>query len=270
MSSPQPWWPLGDSDQLGAALRHWVQVNWDTSITVGEWWQRLATAGLAAPTWDRAHGGLSATTRVQQMIEEELATVGAIAPPTVHAAVRLVGPALRQFATEVQVQALMPALLCGRERWTVLMSEPDAPRPDDTTCRAEFDWKLITVEGTKCCTDPTADRALVLTRSSGMGREGLTWLFLDLAHGAAVPGDGVLHLQRMQLTRERVLGEKDHGWEIAKVLLPYTQRSLAGRIRRGLVHVQPGSSAGNLERTVAEVLAANASTRPPQQDRRAR
>ncbi len=45
------------------------------------------------------------------------------------------------------------------------------------------------------------------------------------------------------------------------------QASLAGRIRRGLVDVAPGESAGNLDRTVADVLAAHA-PRPRRKARR--
>ena len=62
-------------DQLREALRFWISKNWDTSITVGEWWERLASAGLAVPTWNRSHGGLAATSQVQQVIEEELESV---------------------------------------------------------------------------------------------------------------------------------------------------------------------------------------------------
>jgi hypothetical protein len=47
---------------------------------------------------------------------------------------------------------------------------------------------------------------------------------------------------------------------VVKTLAPFMQGTLAGRIRRGLVHVEPGSRSGDLERTVAD---ATARRRPP-------
>ena len=42
---------------------------------------------------------------------------------------------------------------------------------------------------------------------------------------------------------------------IAKTILPFNERSFAGRIRRGLIHVEGGDKAGNLHRTVGDVVA---------------
>jgi alkylation response protein AidB-like acyl-CoA dehydrogenase len=41
--------------------------------------ERLASAGLAVPTWNRSHGGLATTAQVQQVVEQELAAAGTIA-----------------------------------------------------------------------------------------------------------------------------------------------------------------------------------------------
>ena len=35
------------SDDLAGEVQAWVDANWDTSITVREWWLRLAEAGYA-------------------------------------------------------------------------------------------------------------------------------------------------------------------------------------------------------------------------------
>ena len=99
LTATRPWWPLGDMSQMREALQYWISNNWDESITVGAWWERLASAGLAVPTWNRSHGGLASTAQVQQVVEDELAAAGTIAPPLAGAGVRLVGPILRQFAS---------------------------------------------------------------------------------------------------------------------------------------------------------------------------
>lgn len=270
LTATRPWWPLGDLDQMREALRHWIANNWDTSITVGEWWDRLASAGLAVPTWNRSHGGLAGTAQVQQVVEEELAAAGTIAPPLAGAGVRLMGPILRQFATAEQANEVLPALLTGRHLWTVLLTDPGSDDPLLTTCTAEFDWKYVVINGTKTCTDDAATHALVVTRSADMpGRRGLTCLLVDLADGGISSEPGLVHFAGTRVTHEHVLGPDHGGWAVVKTILPYLERSLAGRIRRGLVNVEPGAAAGNLHRTVGEVLAAHRRGLPPPMERRA-
>ena len=272
LTAPRPWWPLGDMDQMREALQYWISNNWDTSITVGEWWERLAGAGLAVPTWNRSHGGLGATAQVQQVVEEELAAAGTIAPPLAGAGVRLVGPILRQFATTEQAAEVLPAMLTGQHLWTVLLNEPGSDDPKDTACTActaTFDWKYITINGAKTCDHHGATHAVVLGRSAELtASKGLTCLLLDLATDGVTSEPGTVRFDEVSVGHERVLGERDCGWAIVKTILPYLERSLAGRIQRGLVNVQPGVAAGNLGRSVVEVLAAHQLPAAPPVDRR--
>ncbi len=269
LTASRPWWPLGDMDQMREALQYWISNNWDTSITVGTWWDRVAAAGLAVPTWNRSHGGLAATAQVQQVVEEELAAAGTIAPPLAGAGVRLVGPILRQFATAEQAAEVLPALLTGQHLWTVLLNEPGSDDPRDTACTSIFDWKYITVDGVKTCEHAGATHALVVTRSAELpGSKGLTCLLLDLAEDGITSKPGQVRFENVRLTHNHVLGDRDRGWAVVKTILPYLERSLAGRIQRGLVNVQPGSIAGNLDRTVADVLAGHQSPEAPPIDRR--
>ena len=55
-----------------------------------------------------------------------------------------------------------------------------------------------------------------------------------------------------------------------KTILPYLDRSIAGRIRRGLVHVEPGQVAGNLGLVIADVLASHQPPPAPPVERRNR
>ncbi|MGB8859210.1 MAG: hypothetical protein WCC60_08140, partial [Ilumatobacteraceae bacterium] len=166
---------------------------------------------------------------------------------------------------------VLPALLTGRHLWTVLLTEPGSDDPQSTACTAEFDWKYISVNGTKTCTHDGASHAMALTRSAEQtGRNGLTWLLLDLAGPGVTIESGLVHFAGVRVTHDHVLGTRDDGWPVVKTIMPYLERSLAGRIRRGLVHVEPGAVAGNLERTVAEVLASHQPPPPPPVDRRTR
>ena len=97
--------PVNDPAAFRDELAQWLRHSWDTSITVREWWERLADAGLTMPTWSRPYGGISAPTAIQQLIEREFASAGRIGPPLRGVGLRLVGPALRQHATPDQCRS---------------------------------------------------------------------------------------------------------------------------------------------------------------------
>ena len=42
--------PLPTAEEVRADLEAWLDENWDESLTVGEWWERLASTGYAHPT----------------------------------------------------------------------------------------------------------------------------------------------------------------------------------------------------------------------------
>lgn len=257
LAGQQPRWPIAQPDDFRTEMQRWITNNWDLQVTVGEWWDRLAGAGLTAPTWPRSQGGLAATTAIQTIIEEELANIGAIAPPVMGLGIRMIGAAIRQFATPEQFEEVIPRLLSGRNLWTALMTEPGIDDPAMTTCVAEFDWKFVTLNGTKTCPDLAATHAILLARSAGgsISRDGLTWFLLDLEFHPIDLASGTVTFRDVQLLHDRVLGNRDDGWTVAKTILPFNERSFVGRIRRGLVHVESGTKAGNLNRIVGDVLA---------------
>ena len=40
-----------DDDALRREVRSWIAENWDDTLTVREWWRRLADSGWGHPTW---------------------------------------------------------------------------------------------------------------------------------------------------------------------------------------------------------------------------
>lgn len=257
LAGQRPRWPIAEPERFRAELQAWIRENWDLEITVAEWWDRLARTGLTAPTWPRSQGGLAATTAIQEVIEEELAKTGAIAPPVMGLGIRMVGAAIRQFGTAEQFEQIVPRLLTGRNLWTALMTEPGSDDPATTACRADFDWKYVTLNGTKTCTELAATHAIMLARSvpESTGRDGLTWLIVELEYQPIDLARGTVEFRDVRLLHERVLGTRDDGWTISKTILPFNERSFVGRIRRGVIHIEGGDKAGNLGRVVGDVVA---------------
>lgn len=271
LSAERPWWPLGDLDQMGEAVRHWISRNWALDLTVREWWHRLAEAGLTAPTWPRAHGGLATTTVVQRIIEHELATAGTVAPPVDHDGFRVVATALRQFGTTTQLASWLPDLLCGVSTWGLLVDEDGVDDPVHVATRATFDWKHITITGTKRCVQPVPlTNGVVLARSGDLGKAGLSFLVVDLAADGITTTDDSITFTDVRVADDAVLGRRDSGWAVWTATRPYLERSLAGRIRRGLARAHPGEPSGDLDRTVSEILDRHEPAPPPEIDRRGR
>jgi acyl-CoA dehydrogenase len=270
----RPEWPLADPELFRSALQKWISANWSPFITLRDWWQRLADAGLTVPTWPRAFGGLGSVSGLQQVIEEELGIAAAIAAPLWGDGLRVAGPALREHATHAQISRFLPTLLNGTEPWVVLLKESDEDDMTAVTTTARATWQRFTVNGTKWSRQATAARwGLVLVRSEEgtTGKEGLTCLAVDLYDRSVFvnPSSGQVTFIDCPVSLDNVIGERGNGWAVVKTAMPYVNRSLAGRMRRGLVNIAPGERAGNLDRTIAQLTAAAPRPAQPAQERRA-
>ncbi|MEZ5248397.1 MAG: acyl-CoA dehydrogenase family protein [Ilumatobacteraceae bacterium] len=107
-------WPVMDATAFRAVVRKWITANWSTGITVREWWRRLADAGLTVPTWSSALGGISATTTIQQVIEDELGRIVTVAPPLGVWACTSSGPCCASSAPVSSATAICAASSTGR------------------------------------------------------------------------------------------------------------------------------------------------------------
>jgi alkylation response protein AidB-like acyl-CoA dehydrogenase len=270
-------WPLGDPEEFRGALRTWLGASWAPTITVRQWWARLASEGLSVPTWAATFGGLGATTNIQQVIEDELADLGAIGPPLGGAGVRTVGPALRQHAGLEQATRMVVPIVMGSECWCELVEEPHGDLRALTTRAINADAGGWAIEGVKSATSMAdqSDRALLVARTEpgSTGAKGLTCLAVRLDRpGVSVhqDADGVrtVVFDGLLVDRADAVGAIGDGWSVARTILAHSGSSLAGRIRRGVVTLTPGSKAGNLDRRVGDVLAVqrpNPRRRPPSQ-----
>ena len=270
-----PAWPVTDLAAFRAELAQWLHDSWDTSMTVREWWARMAAAGLTMPTWPRTAGGISAPTVVQQLIEREFASAGLVGPPLRGGSLRLIGPALRQHTTPQQAERMLRPLMRGEHTWCVLVAEHDADLSDIETT-AVLDGSTYSLTGGKVWVAEAqdADWAFVLARTDRTAhvKRGLTCFAVDMVHEGVSMTDArakprLVKFDAVPASRDDAIGGVGAGWAVAQTVVAHMQTSLAGRIRRGVVDVAPGPNAGNLDRTVGEVIAAH-QPRPKRQQRR--
>ena len=270
-------WPIADHGAFRVAVQAWISESYSTSITVREWWQRLAAAGLTVPTWARPFGGLGATAAIQTIVEEELASLEAVAPPRSGVGIHLVGPTLRQHASPSQFDRLRPPILAGTDFWCLLFSEPDTPADLSALITSATAWEGVwVVAGVKSTTDARlADHGLLLARTEleSVGRKGLSCFVFDMTQpGVSIKvlddGTSIVILQHTKVTKDDLVGQEGSGWQVAQTTMAHVESSIGGRIRRGLVDVLAGTKAGNLDSSVAKALEAHVRRRPPGGDRR--
>jgi len=253
---------------LAGEVQAWVDANWDTSITVREWWFRLAEAGYAYPSWPNGLGGAGVTRRDAMVILGVLARNDVIGPPVGAMAATLAAPTLLQHANEAQRIELVRPIATGEAAWCQLFSEPGAGSDlAGVGTRAVPDGDEWVVTGQKVWNSAadSADVGMLLARTDVdvPKHAGMTYFAIDMRQ----PGIEARPLKQMngasnfcevflteaRVHADRVIGEVNGGWRVAQTTLFHERNSVAGGGLPGLVAARSGL-AGDLDCEVGEVL----------------
>lgn len=250
-------------------VRAWLDTNWDTSITLREWWRRLADSGYAFPTWPKELGGLGIKPSAAREINEVLGERGVISPPE-GMGPNMAFPTILANGTAEQTQRFARSIATGETSWCQLFSEPGAGSDLAAVgTKAVRDGDEFIVTGQKVWNSgaESADKGMLLARTNPdmPKHRGMSYMIIDMQQ----PGVEVRPLVQMNrgtefcevfLTEARVrvddvIGGIDNGWGVARTTLA-AERSMAasGRSRK-MAAATAGQIAGNLDRTVAEVIA---------------
>ncbi len=253
---------------LAARVQAWVEANWDTSITVREWWLRLADAGYAYPTWPLGLGGSDASRRDAMTVTGVLAQNKVIGSPVGAMASTLAAPTLLEHATEAQRTELVRPIATGEAAWCQLFSEPgsgsDLASVGTRAVRDGDEW-VVTGQKVWNSSADSADFGMLLARTDVdvPKHAGITYFVIDMKQsGIEVRPlkqmNGASNFCEVFLTEARVrgdhvIGEVNGGWRVAQSTLFHERNSVAGGGLPGLVMARSGSG-GDLDRKVAEVL----------------
>ncbi|HEY6473827.1 MAG TPA: acyl-CoA dehydrogenase family protein [Acidimicrobiales bacterium] len=258
----------GPDEGLVADVQAWVDANWDTSITVREWWLRLADAGYAYPTWPEGLGGSGASRRDAATITGVLAQNRVIGPPVGAMAARLAAPTVLQHATDDLQRELVRPIATGEAAWCQLFSEPGSGSDlASIGTRAELDGDEWVVTGQKVWNSAadSSDIGMLLARTDPdvPKHAGITYFAIDMKQ----PGIEARPLRQMngasnfcevflteaRVPAHRVIGDVNDGWRVAQTTLLNERNSVAGGGLFGLVMARSGSE-GDLERVVGDVI----------------
>ena len=257
--------PVAD---LATQVQTWVDDNWDTTVTVREWWLRLADAGYAYPAWPAGLGGSGTSRRDAATITGVLAANKVIGPPVGALAATLAAPTLLEHATETQQAELVRQIATGEAAWCQLFSEPgsgsDLASVGTRAVRDGDEW-VVTGQKVWNSSADTADMGMLLARTDVdvPKHAGITYFAIDMKQ----PGIEARPLKQMngaanfcevflteaRVPAHRVIGEVNGGWRVAQTTLFHERNSVAGGGMLGLIMAHSGSK-GDLERKVGEVL----------------
>ncbi|WP_067650776.1 acyl-CoA dehydrogenase family protein [Nocardia harenae] len=215
------------------------------------WQSELADAGLAAPGWPEADGGLGLGLDDQIEYHRMLAAAGAPKHPNPIAFI--VASTLIVHGTELQKKRFLAPLLRADELWCQGFSEPGAGSDlAALSTRAVRDGDHYRVTGRKIWTTyaTAADWmfALVRTGPAGRGADGISYLLIPMDS----PGIGVQPLRdaaggcrfaevffdEVRVPVENLVGAEGAGWSVMRTSLGHERATafLADEFRyRGLV-----------------------------------
>ena len=252
---------------IATRVNTWIDENWDMSMTLREWWSRLATAGYSQPTWPAALGGCDASGATARIISETLGTRGVIAAPT-GMGPHMAAPMIMKHGTDAQKAELIK-IATGEQHWCQLFSEPEAGSDlASVRCKAVRDGEEYIINGQKVWNSgaDAADRGLLLARTDFEAQKhaGVSFILIDMLQPGVevrplVTMNGSAHFCEVFLTDARaraneLMGTEGGGWAVATTVLGLERKMAASGSARGALTVNGGPKGGNLDRTVGELF----------------
>ena len=205
------------------------------------WFEAMAARGWTAPDWPAAYGGGGLSAAETKVLRQEMASLGC-RNPLYSFGISMLGPALLKFGTEAQKRRFLPQIVRGEIRWCQGYSEPGAGSDlAGLQTRAEDRGDHWLVNGQKIWTS-YADHAdwifcLVRTDPSNKHR-GISFLLFNMTTPGVSTKPILLISGRspfcetffddVVVPKDQVVGEVNHGWDVAKYLLGHEREMISG------------------------------------------
>lgn len=231
-----------EETRLRAEARSWFEANWAPDLSLGDWWDRLATSGWGFPTFPSEWFGKSLTPALARIVDEERRRRGAGAPPD-RIGAKAIAPLLLEYGTDDQRRRYLLDTLCDRAVWCELFSEPGAGSDLaglSTRASQSADEWIVTGQKLWSSGADFARWGLLLARTDPdvPKQQGLTCFVLDMEQPGVevrplVTMTGEAEFNEVFLTdavvpESNVVGEVGSGWTIVKAALAHERRAMGG------------------------------------------
>jgi alkylation response protein AidB-like acyl-CoA dehydrogenase len=218
------------------------QTEWQRRVA---WFKKLASGGWTCISWPKEYGGRGAGVLQNIVYNQELARAGAPLPP-IGMGPHLLGPTLIHWGTEEQKQRYLPKIVAGDEIWCQGYSEPSAGSDlASLQTRAVEEGDYFVVNGQKVWTSAAqfADYIFLLVRTDpdAPKHKGISYLLVDM-HSPGITvrplvqmtggrGFNEVFFEDVRVPKKNLVGEKNHGWQVAITTLMFERSGGAGADR---------------------------------------
>ncbi len=253
---------------IRAEIRKWLGSTWNPDLTVAEWWNLLADAHWAVPTWPEDSFGRGLSRGDAGVVASEIRAAGALGAPG-GLGVMLAGPTIVAHGDDAQKERYLRPIVTGAEAWCQLFSEPEAGSDlAGLKARAVRDGDIWTVNGQKVWTSggQIADQGMLLARTDIDVRKhkGISWFAVDMHQ----PGMDVRPLREMTgralfnevfmtdvvASNDAIIGGLNNGWAVANTTL-FVERSSLGAGGHGAGSAaMAGTIAGDLDKRAGDFV----------------
>jgi alkylation response protein AidB-like acyl-CoA dehydrogenase len=243
------------------ALDEWLKKNWDSELTVGQWWERLGLSGWAHPALPADAYGKGFSHSEALAVAVQIRAFGALGAPA-GLGMLLAAPTIATHGSLEQIEELIPPIVTGQHSWCQLFSEPGAGSDlAGLAARALQDGDQWVVNGQKVWTSGghLADMGMLLTRTNPAApkHQGITWMALNMHQPGAVDirplremtGRAMFNevfLSDANVPNRYVIGGVDNGWRVANATLAFERQGLSGGGKAGAVLALAGSVINDL------------------------
>jgi alkylation response protein AidB-like acyl-CoA dehydrogenase len=256
------------ADEVRTELRTWLDASWDPSLTVAEWWERLAEGRWAVPAWPEEWYGRGFPSDLTRAVSEELRAAGALGPPA-GLGVLLAGPTIYTHGTTEQKERYLRPIVDGREGWCQLFSEPGAGSDlASLQTRAVRDGDEWVITGQKVWTSggQTADLGMLLARTDAdlPKHQGITYFALPMDQSGVevrplreMTGRALfseVFFDEARVSNDAIIGGLNEGWKVANTTLAFERAGLGGGGSGAGGGAFPGKKGGVLEARAGDLV----------------
>lgn len=246
---------MTNPEQVRAECATWLVDNWDPSLSLRQWRERLCDSGWAVPHWPTEWMGRGLPAWSEPLVAAELSRAGAVGLPA-GVGMSLCAPTVLEHADDELKRRFLRATIVGEITWCQLFSEPGAGSDlAGLHARAVLDGDEWIINGQKVWNTSAhhADFGILLARTdpSAPKHAGLTYFILPMKQ------DGVMvrPLKQMnfhssfnevfitdaRVPRNWVVGDVNAGWSVALATLAHERRF--GAIVSRWKHTESGGRA---------------------------
>jgi len=216
-------------------VREWLDKNWDPSLSLVEWRDRLVSAGWMVPTLSTRWFGRGLPAWANRIVADELRAIGAVGAP-LGAGMSLATPTLFEHGSEQLNEQLIRKTLTGEYTWCQLFSEPGAGSDlASLATSAVRDGDEWIVNGQKVWNTSAhhADYAILVVRTDwdAPKHKGISYFVLPMHQ----PGVEVRPIRQMnnhssfnevfltdaRIPADHLVGDLGNGWAIARTTLAH-------------------------------------------------